>query len=824
MSPSFRSTSSVSTTTSSPSVDVSDEHDALPFEGHRYGIHAVAYSPDGKQIATGAADGLIIIWDSKTGSKIQQLQGHTDTVNAISFSRDGSRLVSGSDDHTLCIWDTTTGEPVGEKWEAHSDGVLTVNYAPDDETIASGGRDSLVVIWNAQGKMAIEITEHPNWVYCVMFSPDGTCLATACGDSNIRIFDVRTGTLVLRPLAGHTGYVTVVTYSPDGMQLASGSGDSTIRTWDTRTGVLLMDPLECHTDIISNVDHLPLDLVTRELVAGPLRRHYRPVIARYSPDGAHFVSAGADGCIRLWDATTREVILPLMTEVDKLEYAITGPFTGHTNYINDVAYFPDGMRVASAAFDSSIRIWDVQTGAQVKELAHSSGSLVLVNLLRWAAISQRRISLHHGVGLHDVASHASRSGRTFQFAGHRGELFIWNSQTGQPIKMIWQIIASGSEDATIRVRDVHNAETIAGPLEGHSGGVTSVAFLLDGKTIASVSADATLRVWDLELGKQPLGHLTPSSPTLYVRLAGFCSRLRPPISTPGRAPKVTLILVCSELVLSSAFPGGPPQAMNVAIELRESSHCPKLRAWRMGRRDHFTTSLVLVNLLRWAAISQRRISLHHGVGLHDVASRPSHGSFIATAGYRGELFIWNSQTGQHIKMMSGHDPAKVVFTVTFSPDGKRIASGSDDTTIRVWDVHHAETIAGPLEGHSGGVTSVAFSPDGKAIASVSADGTLRVWDLELGKVSLGPIEHYSYIHTVSYSPDGKTICTSSEDATISLWHATTGELILGPLRGHRMDVTSVAFSPDGHSHVQRSSKTTTSRTPNCTGVLDVTSS
>ncbi|KAF9230838.1 hypothetical protein BU15DRAFT_83124 [Melanogaster broomeanus] len=586
--------------TASRSMNVSNEDEPVAFEGHTRPIFAVAYSPNGKQIATGSDDGLITIWDSKKGNILLQLQGHTKSVEAVSFSRNGSRLVSGSGDHTLCIWDTATGETVGDKWEAHSD---TRREGGPATNLGCTTKDE-------------DFRDYPPpvGVRSVTFSPDGTCLATACIDGGTRIFNIRTGALVVGPLAGHTGSVAVVAYSPDGTKLASGSFDDTIIIWDARTGILLLGPLEGHMHTVSHVEYSPdgktllsssddgtirlWDPATGDLVAGPLRRHYGGwVVATYSPDGDCFVSAGKDGSIRLWDATTWDVILPLMTEVDQLDYEITGPFRGHTSPVRGVAYFPDGMRVASVSEDKSIRIWDVQTGVLVKELAESGHVLSL-------SISCDRKRLVSG---------AFRS------------ITVWDCIT-------WQVA-------------LHVPER-------HSGWVYSVAFSPD-------------------------------------------------------------------------------------------------------------TSL------------------------------------IATAGDRGDVFIWNSHTGEHVRTMSGHDPTMEVWTVTFSPDGQRIASGSQDHTIRIWDVHNAEAIAGPLEGHSDAIKCVAFSPDGKTIASVSVDATLRVWDIELGNLRLAPIQHNSTIRAVSYSPDGKTICTACDDSTISLWHATTGELILDPLRGHRKVVSSIVFSPDG---------------------------
>ena len=196
----------------------------------------------------------------------------------------------------------------------------------------------------------------------------------------------------------------------------------------------------------------------------------------------------------------------------------------------------------------------------------------------------------------------------------------------------------------------------------------------------------------------------------------------------------------------------------------------------------------------WDATSgQETLTLKgHAKGVLSVAFSPD-GKRIVSGSDDSAIKVWEAETGQETLTLKGHLAS--VFSVAFSPDGKRIISGSDDNTIKVWDAPRSqEPVA--FKGHTDFVSSVAFSPDGKQIASGGWDRTIKVWDAGAGQEMLTLKGHDDGVSGVAFSPDGKRIASGSWNGTIKVWDAATGQETL-TLKGHAKGVRSVAFSPDG---------------------------
>ncbi len=201
----------------------------------------------------------------------------------------------------------------------------------------------------------------------------------------------------------------------------------------------------------------------------------------------------------------------------------------------------------------------------------------------------------------------------------------------------------------------------------------------------------------------------------------------------------------------------------------------------------------IFNTLQYTS-ERNRISL--GSKVYDIAFSPD-GKLIASGSDDGNVRRWDVVTNQQVgEPLQGH--TNRVNSVAFSPDGKWIVSGSADGTLRRWDAVTGQVIGEPLKGHTGWVNSVVFSPDGRLIASGGGDGTVRLWDAATGQAIGEPLQgHTNWVYSVAFSPDGKLIASGSGDGTVRLWDAATGQAIGEPLQGHTNTAISVAFSPDG---------------------------
>ncbi len=249
--------------------------------GARGRIQRIAWSPDGRMLATPTIYGDVRLWDVNTGAQCQALEGHQSTVYVAAWSPDGQRIASISEDKTLRLWDIATGES-RQVITSYLSYLLTLAWSPDGQVIAiAGGDDYNIEMWDvAQGALQHRLTGHGKMVSALAWSPNGQTLASCANDATVRLWD-RAGGLPRLTLQQDQGNVRCVVWSPDGEALVSGSADKTICLWDPASG-RKMGTLEGHTGEITALS--------------------------FSADGRLLASNSKDGTVRLWHYPTRETL------------------------------------------------------------------------------------------------------------------------------------------------------------------------------------------------------------------------------------------------------------------------------------------------------------------------------------------------------------------------------------------------------------------------------------------------------------------------------------------------------------------------------------
>ena len=579
-------------------------------------------------------------------------------------------------------------------------------------------------------------------VYAVEFSPQGDLLAGAGKDGAVLVWETSNWRLVRRIEASRTE-VNVAAFSPDGQAIATVDDEGRLKLWETATGRCLLERPAHDGDA---------------------------VVARFTHDGRTIVTGGRDdGLIKLWDRSSGRMLHAFRASERELEGAL---------------FSPDGSILAIVGGDT-IKLWRPAARTLLASMPAGDG-------VQGAAFSHdgsRLATAHEGdqvVRLWDVSSRRL----VREFRGHTDGVFAV-AFSGDD-----RTIVTGSDDQTIRCWDVATGAE-RGVWLGHIARVWAVALSPDGRTVASAGGDGTVKLWDPEPPRQ-----RTRLPIAVPRTFGFTSdgqtlltfELEPEWSVARWDVRSGTLLGRAPLNLtgSNATSAFSRDGRYLAVANGESSItlCDLMTGQRQTLPDPASRDVYALEF----SPNDRYVLVSRGQRLWDLSRRRWISFPWATTGFvsftpagelttplrKGCLGWWDPRTGRTRAVSL--EPSRGVEQMSLSPDGRLLASAERYNAYRI-DLWSADTLElrREMPGHREEIQCLTFSPDGKTLASAGGDGVVKLWDAATGEELLNLEGYTGPVWMVAFSPDGKALATLSstgrdKPGEIVLWRAGRDEM------------------------------------------------
>ena len=656
--------------------------------GHRDHVTCIAISPDSLRVVSGSSDSTVRLWNLETGEEIRRLEGHSHWVSEVAFSPNANRIVSSSFDGTIKLWDAASFELIATL-DGHRDGVTCVAFSPQGDSIASGSRDATLKLWDAKtGEELGTLDSHSNEVTSVAFSPDGTCLASGSADNTIIVWDLFAREPI-RSLRGHLDRVASLGFGPDGTRLVSGSDDKTLKIWDIAKidnsatwswqSLALCVALSSDGSQVAKgtVDGTVVvhDALTGEpisTVKGPGDRVDCVAICRI---GNVLAAAGwDDDIIRLYDSATGEELLNLR---------------GHTGRVDCVVFNPEGTLLASGSSDSTIKLWDANTG-ELRDTLRKDGA----SNLAFSPNGKQLLS-------------SKNSATTLWDLNTREALWVADHTEGLTFSPDGTRVVS-VRSGVVRVLGASDGETTL-TIDGRTSRIKSAAFSPDGTRIVSASSDGVVKLWDSHTGEE-LYALNQNIRDETVQLLGTSK-----VAISDDATRITSW-----------------NAINTSGKAKQS-----VQVWE-------TTHGEETNIL--SASTSRVVScVTFSTDGTQIAAGDAAIVRPAQVDQGGSINVWDLASRKLVHRLNGFTGR--VHDLAFSPDGTRIAGygftafGPGEQRIaKVWDLSTGLELfrLGTLPFRNRGLPgrTIAFGDDGGEIYVREHDGSVIVWDPETGREEL----------------------------------------------------------------------------------------
>jgi WD40 repeat protein len=733
--------------------NLADGEDRFTVQASGQPVSDIVFHPDNVRVTTSHRDGMVHVW--KLPVAAVPMDGHTAGITALAFRPDGQQVASGSEDMSVRLWNPAGGQPT--VLAGHEAVISEILYRPDGQQLVSGDQDGVVRVWNAaNGELVASIQAHAAAITGMSFHPEGNMLVTAAADGSWKQWALPI--VPPRPLAGPTDLVTRVVMNGDGSILVVGGADKTVRVFNGENGQPLRT-LAGHDDMVTA---LGMD-VTGEMVAsgsdtGVLRfwnvadgasrlrlaghqGAVNDVVLLDEQQGV--LSAGEDGTIRRWR-------LPLVPR----------GHAGHAMPVGVLAASRDGTLLLSGSADKSVRIWNRVDGAAAGTMADHQDvvSAIAISSKKDLVVSGDQAGVVYawpqaeGATASRLLGHAGRiiglgfadMEKQLLSASDNGVVRWWDLPLVPPREIVQQdpVVSSlllgkdgtttivGAGEAGARLVNAGTGEAIR-LLEGQQGAVTSVTLSADQKTAAAGTDQGTVQLWKTDDGEA----------------AG---------TFRGHVGKVTAVVLGKQL----------GQVFTAGID-------GTVRAWKMAPASK---------------LHQDRLGEVTAIAFSTDGSMVAMGIPIQD---RAGILVRDLQSGKVLYELLGHQAP--VTAVAFSNDGSRIVSGSEDKTLRAWDLKDAKFAELVSLEHPGPMTAVSFNKDGTQVFGASSDNAIHQWSLAEGSETRVLAGHTAAINSLVLS--GDVLVSGSADSTIRSWNTTSGAAA-GNIN-NTAAVTSLAVSPDG---------------------------